>query len=523
MVRKLMFVLASLLIASSMLAQQQPTHYPFNYHDYPNTMNAIIQIQIDGVEQTSNEFELGAFNGNVVTGAERIGCYGSLGYYRAYLSVSGTNGSSYEVTFKLYNHQTEEEFENYDISYQGEPYTFTWIGDSFIGNNRNPLVINFVTTSTRTYTKEIIGYGNNDGGYYLIATPIDDVNPAEIEDMIATPANNYDLYWFDQTEELEWRNYKQDPFNLVSGMGYLYANKYTVELSFTGMPIEEATYNVSLVMDDRARFSGWNLVGNPFAEHTAYIDRPFYVMNNGGTEIMAQSVSRGIEPLEGAFVIATSDGETLTFSTTAPTKTSEALALNLTDGQGVIDRAIVDFGEGLPLPKFQLSKSSSKVYIPKDGQDYALVHSESLGEMPINFKAAKNGTYSFLVSTENANMNYLHLIDNMTATDVDLLQNQVYTFEAKKTDNENRFKLVFVCEDSNNSNEAFAFIDASGNIVINGIVNPATLQIVDVTGRIIRICTDIMRNVTINGIPAGVYVLQLIDGDNVKVQKIVIG
>ena len=83
--------------------------------------------------------------------------------------------------------------------------------------------------------------------------------------------------------------------------------------------------------------------------------------------------------------------------------------------------------------------------------------------------------------------------------------------------------MVFVCEGSNNSNEAFAFIDASGNIVINGIVNPATLKIVDVTGRIIRICTDIMRNVTINGIPAGVYVLQLIDGDNVKVQKIVIG
>lgn len=484
-------------------------------------MNAIIQIQIDGVEQTSNEFELGAFNGNAVTGTERIGCYGSQGYYRAYLSVSGTNGSSYEVTFKLYNHQTEEEFENYDISYDGEPYTFTWISESYIGTNKKPLVINFVTTSVHTYTKEILGYGNNDGGYYLIATPIDDVDPAEIDDTIATPADDYDLYWFDQTEELEWRNYKQGTFNLVSGMGYLYANKYTVELTFTGMPIEDATYDVSLVMDDEARFSGWNLVGNPFAEHTAYIDRPFYVMNDGGTEIMAQSVSRGIEPMEGVFVIATEDSETLTFSTTAPTKTGKALALNLSDGKGVIDRAIVDFGEGLPLPKFQLRKGSSKVYIPKDGQDYALVHSGSYGEMPVNFKAAKNGTYSLVVSTENANMSYLHLIDNMTATDVDLLQDLVYTFEAKTTDYEHRFKLVFVCEDTN-ENGIFAFIDASGNIVINGAGNTATLQIVDVTGRIVRVCTDLMRNVSTNGIPAGVYVLQLIDGDNMKVQKIVI-
>ena len=485
-------------------------------------MTAIIQIQIDGVEQTSNSFEIGAFNGNIITGAERIGCYGSQGYYRAYLSIGGVGGSSYEVTFKLYNHQTDVELENYSISYDGAPYTFNWVGETTIGNNKKPLVINFLTSSNRTYTKEIVGYGNNTGGYYLIASPIDDVNPAEIDGMIADPAENYDFYWFDQTQDLEWINYKSGTFNMVSGMGYLYAHKNGVTLNFTGTPIEGPTYDVSLVKDDEARFPGWNLVGNPFAEHTAYIDRPFYVMNYSGTEILAQSVSRGIAAMEGVFVIATEDEETLTFSSTEPTKTGKSLTLNLINGEGVIDRAIVDFAEDHSLPKFQLRKNSSKVYIPKNGQDYAVVHGKGLGEMPINFKASQNGIYSLTANNENVRMKYLHLIDDITGTDVDLLDNQVYAFNARTTDPENRFRLVFICDESNEENGTFAFIDFSGNIVLNGPDSHASLQIIDVTGRMIRVYTDVAHNISTNGFPAGIYVLRLINGDNVKVQKIVI-
>ena len=54
---------------------------------------------------------------------------------------------------------------------------------------------------------------------------------------------------------------------------------------------------------------------------------------------------------------------------------------------------------------------------------------------------------------ENVEMDYLHLIDNMTGEDVDLLAgastgSATYTFEAKTTDCASRFRLVFasVCE-----------------------------------------------------------------------------
>jgi hypothetical protein len=54
-----------------------------------------------------------------------------------------------------------------------------------------------------------------------------------------------------------------------------------------------------------------------------------------------------------------------------------------------------------------------------------------------------------------------------------------YTFTAKTTDYESRFKLVFsICEDANGDNEAFAFI-SNGNIIVNG---EGTLQVFDVLG-----------------------------------------
>ena len=67
--------------------------------------------------------------------------------------------------------------------------------------------------------------------------------------------------------------------------------------------------------------------------------------------------------------------------------------------------------------------------------------------MPINFKATEDGQYTLTIDTEEVNFSYLHLIDKMTGVDVDLLTNPNYTFTAKTTDDERRFKLVFsICE-----------------------------------------------------------------------------
>ena len=73
-----------------------------------------------------------------------------------------------------------------------------------------------------------------------------------------------------------------------------------------------------------------------------------------------------------------------------------------------------------------------------------------------------------------------------------------------------------ICEDANGDNEAFAFI-SNGNIIVNG---EGTLQVIDVTGRIL-VSRDAARHVSTSGMTPGVYVLRLINGDDVKTQKMV--
>jgi hypothetical protein len=191
-------------------------------------------------------------------------------------------------------------------------------------------------------------------------------------------------------------------------------------------------------------------VGNPFS-HTAYIDRDFYVLNANGTELEAANRNY-VEAMEGIFVIAAENGEVLTFSREAPAKGAK-LAINLSQGHtsieaGIIDRAIVRFDENSMLPKFQIGSNSTKLYITQDNINYAVVRSEGIGEIPVSFKTESNGTYTLGFTSDEIEFAYLHLIDNITGADVDLLVQPEYSFEAKATDNASRFRLVFVITDS---------------------------------------------------------------------------
>ena len=201
-----------------------------------------------------------------------------------------------------------------------------------------------------------------------------------------------------------------------------------------------------------------------------------------------------------------------------------------------IDNAIVSFGEGEQLGKFRFGRQSANLYIPRGGKEYAIasvgrdgVHTVST-EMPLNFKANENGTYTLTVKPEGVEMDYLHLIDNMTGVDVDLLAGNggdampcvsTYTYTAKTTDYESRFRLVFATDSSAND-DTFGFVNAIGNLTILGIEGEATLQIIDVTGRMLSSETFSGRYEKKLNVASGVYVLRLINGKDVKTQKIVV-
>lgn len=386
-----------------------------------------------------------------------------------------------------------------------------------------------------TVLKNITGYGGNDNvktGWNFIASPITE------EYIPASPmtSNNYDLYRLNPSNTM-WENNKDNEghtntaagFKLTNGKGYLYANSNDITLSFAGTikPFTTAGNANQVALAD-----GWNLVGNPYT-FNVYSSKSYYtiVTENGENVIKAVSVASGaIAPCTGIVIESAGDDYVAFLESAASWSTGNQGNIQLTlaqqttnRGNANIDNVIVSFNEGSELEKFYFIEQNASLYIPQGNEEYAIVSSNGQGEMPVNFKAAQNGTYTLSIEAENVEMDYLHLIDNMTGADVDLLQTPSYSFTSKTTDYASRFRLVFSANnvnDDSTSSETFAFINGE-EIVITNAEADATLQVVDMTGRIL-VNTKGANRLSTAGMTQGVYVIRLVNGEKVKTQKIVV-
>ena len=389
--------------------------------------------------------------------------------------------------------------------------------------NNNPIV---------TVEKNIKAYSisqNQDeeltNGWYFITSPITD-GYTPTGSMVQ---NTYDLYRLNPTTE-SWENFKNtanhsDFTTLNNGTGYLYASSNDVTLSFTG---EIKPYTTESDAHEMEIAPGYNLIGNPYT-FAAYIDKPYYSFNDDRNSILPSEIkNEAINPCTGVIVDGGENGVTVGFYKESQSiqavnngniqiNLAQTIATRSNSNVETLDRAIVSFNEDSQLGKFYFGTPNANIYIPQNGKDYAIVSANATSEMPVNFKARKNGTYTLIVDVEETEIGYLHLIDNLTGNDVDLLLTPSYTFEAQTIDYESRFRLVFSSDAKNNDN--FAFVN-NGNIIINGT---GTIQVIDLLGHVL-VCRDARRASTISttGMTPGVYVLRLINGDDVKTQKIVI-
>ena len=539
MKKLLLTLVVSLALCGSMFAQWNPDSYwpDFYYPDYESQGGLVAAIAIDGEIVTADyagwdALEVGAFvtiDGEEICRANWMFLYN--GYVEEYgdpypvldgLAIFYTDPGD-ELHFKMYNHETGVLYTECYATLLGEPFTIVTGPDNFQGwdDPENPIILWFTSpgTPTQTFTKDIVGYGDesNARGYYLIASPIVEAVTPSAENGFLTTA--YDLYFFDgSVQDEEWRNYRVEGFTLTNGKGYLYASQEDTQLIFTGTPYSGDGV-VELEYSD-APFGGWNLIGNPFAEQ-ALPNRDYYILNTGEEGDDFIPGEGGVEAMEGIMVYAEAEGETVTFNPSNGEGGEDKLTINLTKScvRGTVDRAIVKFGEGGTLPKFQMNPNHTKVYIPQDGTDYAVVSAPEMGEMPVNFKAETNGSYTMSFGSENVTFSYLHLIDNLTGADVDLLATPSYTFDATTTDYASRFRLVFATG-GNNDGDSFAFFSNGSFVVSNE--GEATLQVVDVMGRILK-SENISGSASVKvDAASGVYMLRLVNGNDVKVQKVVV-
>ena len=384
-----------------------------------------------------------------------------------------------------------------------------------------------------TLRKNISKYEGEKDNYYLIATPVAAGTGTE-----AVAIGTYDLYSYDEPTHY-WMNAEAEGATLTTltnGTGYLYANAADQTLEFVGTMKARGSHPTASLTAQATELTGFNLVGNPFPcnlninELKVGTEAVSTIYQISDTEIGEVTVAQNttIAPAEGFFVVAT-EGGTLHFEPQTEGSTANAVSDLLMEVRAsernakLIDRVYVNFNQGSNVVKFQLNEANSKLYIPQGSKDYAVVRSQGEGELPVNFKADKNGAYTLSIRPENVEMDYLHLIDNLTGAEVDLLATPTYTFNAKKTDYASRFRLVFsttgVEENGTETNASFAFFNGS-EWVVNASDN-ATLEVIDMMGRTV-LCKDVARSVGTDGMAQGVYVLRLVDGNSVKTQKIVV-
>lgn len=381
-----------------------------------------------------------------------------------------------------------------------------------------------------TVKKDIEAYTQDDG-WYLIASPL--AGSIEASDVTGLLSNNYDLYAYDQSEELEWRNIEFQSFTIDNNMGYLYANSQNGSLSFAGeLKVGTQSVNVPLVYSDEAdeNLKGFNLIGNPYAHNiSSYtsenVTNGCYRMNESKDNLLVSEISESnpIKPAEGFFVQATGENASITFNgtTRSEMKRTGSIVLDLIENDRTSDRLIVKRGEeDRNLTKLPFRDSHSMIYAKKDQQELAIVVCQD-SEQPVSFKTIKNGTYTLNVTLNDMEADYLHLIDNLTGDNIDLLANSSYTFEARPTDYASRFRLVFEPSAITEAeNDSFAFINDGAFVISNEGI--ATLQVVDMTGRILSsetISSSFTKPVTLS---SGVYILRLINSDQIKTQKIVV-
>lgn len=487
-------------------------------------------IEIDEETGTASVVAQGEYSRKVMqynSGNNLFSCYGSSSQRPVYLYMKDNVNAH-----NIYSNTTIDGDLEITTSYGVNNDAILMVTGNLTNTNPANLIIEdgaqLIQNSSNvmaTFQKNITGYTGDNDNYYLIANPTANAVGEEDEYDALDGCTTFDLYTFDPTAELERDNIGQTAQKVTfdRNVGYLYANAQDMTLHFRGYLLPtNGTTDINLVYytggEAGREFPGFNLIGNPYTCNAYVNGYNFYTMADG--EFVINEGSATVAPCEGFFVEATEANQSVTVSTAAPVTAPNALSLNVSQNRGnVIDRAIVRFDGANDLHKFMLNPAHTNLSIAKGGETFAAISTEAEGELPVNFKAEKNGTYTITVNTKNVDAEYLHLIDNMTGMDVDLLSTPSYTFEAKTSDYASRFKLVFGVNNtaSESSDSNFAFM-SDGNLVINNIEGEATLQIVDELGRVISTETvSGSYNKALN-LKAGLYILNL----NGMTQKIVV-
>lgn len=351
----------------------------------------------------------------------------------------------------------------------------------------------------------------------------------------------------------------------IPGKGYEMAISQDTYMNATGT-LNRGNVPITLTNsepDDINYAKGWNLVGNPYQ---AYLDidkigyDPIYTYDaDQGTFVPyttsasenPEIVSQYIHPHQAFFVQASSNNEELLFTQTMATTDSEPgsyfrddkvnyplVNLFAEDETGHRDLTVVEFhrpelGGAAKLDYMRTAPFSLAAHY--SGKSYGILFAtDDIERVPVHFKPAADGLITLSWSTHNGEFSLLKLVDNKLGVEHNMLADNSYSFMASADDYSSRFYITYECSgmgiDENDEGGAstgsatFAYIN-NGNIVVDvGAGHGASLQVIDVLGRVLYSQEGLEGACTVStsGLAKGVYILRLSSNQGIKTQKIVV-
>lgn len=246
-------------------------------------------------------------------------------------------------------------------------------------------------------------------------------------------------------------------------------------------------------------------------------------MDNTGAWRSVLTYETPIKPCQGILVQAT-ESFNLTIVNSASSATGEKRSnddniMFVVNNSQYEDVAYALFKDAIGLTKINhRNPEAPMVYIPQDGEDYAIAtmgdDTETFG---LNFKAMTTGMYTLSAKADGM-FSYLHVIDRLTGEDIDMLVDGKYEFIGSPRDNEARF-IVKLRYNANGFNSDEFIYQNGDELIVNG---EGELQVYDVMGRYVASYNvNGNKRISAEQFSNAVYIFRLV-GSDVKTQKIVV-
>ena len=151
-----------LLVLLVSYAMSWANHWVPNHNQFSDNMNIIGVLEINGVEQAMDVFEVGVFCGDECRGSEMLTYYSGVDRHMLFMTLYGQSGDV--MSFRLYDHGSQREL---DLM---PPETIQFVSNDILGSIPDPFVISFsggIAVITANAVPEAGGTITGGGAYWI--------------------------------------------------------------------------------------------------------------------------------------------------------------------------------------------------------------------------------------------------------------------------------------------------------------------------------------------------------------------